>query len=74
MPATVTREKVQFKINLDNGTTATGDVKTVSVNLGTLSTTNYDVDKAIAIANLLEPCLTKTIYSLSEVITNSVEE
>lgn len=74
MPATVTRDKVQFKINLDNGTTSTGEVKTVSINLGTLSNSGYNVDKALAIADLLEPILTKTIYSLSEVITNKVEE
>ncbi len=74
MPATVTRDKVQFKINLDNGTDALGNVKTVSINLGNLSNTGYNVDKALAITDLLEPILTKTIYSLSEVITNKVEE
>lgn len=74
MPATVTPLKTQFKVNLDNGTTTTGDVKTVSITFPTLSQTGYDVDKAVAIADLLEPVLSKTIYSLSQIVTSTVEE
>ena len=74
MPATVTPTKTQFKVNLDNGTTATGEVKTVSMTFPALSQSGYDVDKAVAVANLLEPILTKTIYSLTQVVTSTVEE
>lgn len=72
MPATVTTEKVQFRINLDNGTDSQGNTKTVGVSLPKLSVTGYDVDKAVAIAMALDQLLSKTIYSMSEIKTNSV--
>lgn len=72
--ATVTVEKINFKINLDNGTDSSGQVKTVAVSLPTLSVSGYTDTGAIAIANALEPILTKTIYSFTKVVTNNVEE
>jgi len=72
--ATSTIEKINFKINLDNGTDSLGNVKTVAVSLPTLSVQGYNDAKAIAIADALEPILTKTIYSFTKVVTNNVEE
>ena len=73
--ATTTLEKVAVRINLNNGTDPeTGTVKTVSVSLGSLSTTGYDAAKALAVASAIEGCLSKTIYSVSEVRTSTLTE
>lgn len=50
---------------LNNGTDpSTGQIKTVSVSIGTLSNTvsDFNADKAIAVASAISNCLTKTLY------------
>lgn len=71
--ATSTLVKVLVKMNLNNGTDSQGNVKTVSVNLGSLNPTTYDADKALAIADKLEDILSKTIVSVSEVKTATIQ-
>ena len=65
--ATATLKKVSVNVKLDNGTDAAGNVKTVGVSLGTLSTSGFDANKVMAIVPLLEPCLTKSVYSVEKV-------
>ncbi len=74
MAVTSTLKKVSVNVKLDNGTDALGNVKTVSVNLGNLSVQNFDAAKAMAIVNLLEPCFTKTVYSVEKVEVSTLEE
>ncbi|MBQ3653676.1 MAG: hypothetical protein II954_04590 [Synergistaceae bacterium] len=74
MAATVTPTKVAVNLKLDAGTTASGDVKTVNVGLGKLSVQSFNADKALAIANLIEPCLSKSIYILEKVETSRIDE
>lgn len=71
--ATSTLVKVLVKMNLNNGTDSQGNVKTVSVNLGSLNPTTYDADKALAIADKLEDILSKTIVSVNEVKTATIQ-
>lgn len=73
--ATSTLEKIAVRMNLVNSTDpTTGEVKTVAVSLGSLSATNYNADKALAVASKIKNILTKTLYSVSEVRTSDISE
>ena len=69
--ASATLEKQQAYLRLNNGTSASGTIQTVSVSLGTLNASNWDADKALAVADKLEACLTKTIYQFQGVSTTT---
>ena len=45
---------------LSRGTTPSGTVQTTNVSIGTLDKDAWDAEKAMAIANLLEPCFALT--------------
>ena len=60
-------KKVSVNVKLNNGTDSQGNVKTVNVGLGTLSTTGFNADKALAVVSLLGPCLSKTVYAVEKV-------
>lgn len=64
MARTVSSVKVSCKLN--NGTSASGAIKTVSVGIGTLSVSGYDQSKAYAVALALSYCLNKTLVSVYE--------
>ena len=53
--------KISVGLKLDNGTTTTGAIKTVTVSLPAINKAAYDVDKVAAIIPLLVPVLSKTI-------------
>ena len=73
MAVTSTLNKIAVKMNLNNGTDPqTGEVNTVSVNLGSLNPETYDSAKAMAVAEAIAPCLTKTLYSVQEVRTSTL--
>ena len=64
-------EKVTINMILNNGMNyTTGEIKTVPIYLGTINPANYDPDKAMAIAQAIEPCLTKPLYHVQEVKTS----
>lgn len=64
---TVTAQRAYLRLN--DGTTVDGNVRVVSVGLGTLNPTGWDADKGLAIADKLENCLTKTMYAFEGVTT-----
>lgn len=66
--------KIQPRINLDNGTSASGNVMTVRTGFPTVSLSGYTDEKFYAVAEAVRPCLNHTIYSLDKVITYDVEE
>lgn len=69
--ATLTKRLLQMALN--NGSTSTGQVRTVNVSLGNVTTTDgYTDDKAVAIAMALMPCLDKTVYRINRIDTNSL--
>lgn len=72
MSATVTTTKVDLTAKLDNGTTTSGAVKTISQTLGAIDKDAYDADKAYAIGAALAPCLTKSIYALEQKVTSNI--
>lgn len=68
----VTRMPIKYQVRmlLNNGSDpTTGEIRTVSVNLGTLDTNEYDANKALAVASAVSQCLTKTLYRTQEVAT-----
>lgn len=67
-------ENIAVKMLLNNGTDAQGNTKTVSVNLGSLSTTGYDATKVLAVVDAVENCLSKTISAVQEVRTSLLSD
>ena len=59
--------KISVNVKLNNGTTASGSVKTVSVNLGNLKTTGFNAQKAMNVIDALTPCLDKAVYEVQKV-------
>ena len=70
--ATTTLTKVSVNMKLNNGQDAQGNTKLVSLSLGSLSKDNFNVDKALAVIGLLEPCLNKTIEAVEKVEISSI--
>ncbi|MBQ9388579.1 MAG: hypothetical protein IJR27_03890 [Synergistaceae bacterium] len=64
--AIATVKKVSVSVRLDNGTDSQGNVKTVNIQLGNMSETNFDDDKALAVVSVLGPCLSKTVVSVEK--------
>ncbi|MBQ7154659.1 MAG: hypothetical protein IJR85_03760 [Synergistaceae bacterium] len=61
MAITTTLNKVSVSLKLNNGTSAQGTTKTISISLGSLNKDTFNADKAMAIVELLEPCLDKAL-------------
>ena len=64
MATTETLSSVKCVCKLEDGETASGSIRTVNVNLGTLSPSSWDADKAMRIAGALTNVFSKTIYSV----------
>lgn len=83
MATSYTTTGINVKIKLNNGTSATGQVKTVSVNLGgssqkinvTAYTTdlNSSRDTVIALTTALAPLFSKSIYRVAEITEGEIE-
>ena len=58
-------QKQSVALKLNNGTKA-GVVQTVNLSLGSLDKDEWDADKAVAIIDLLEPCLSKSIEEIQK--------
>ena len=70
---TVTRLNVYVKLN--NGTKTDGTPKPLlSLSLGAIDKTAFDASKAMAIANLLEPCLEKTINTVEKYEVSTISD
>ena len=66
MAARTVTEKIAVNLKLNNGTSQTGSVKTLTVSMGKISLTGFDVDKAAAVAGLIEACLTNSVYEVQK--------
>ena len=55
MPAAIETYKIRVAIKLDNGTTTSGEKKTVSVSFPSINEKAFDADKALAITTALSP-------------------
>lgn len=61
--ASTTSQRVNIQLN--NGT-VDGKVRTLNVSLGSLDITGYDDQKAMNVANALEPCFEKNVYRIQK--------
>lgn len=59
-------------IALNNGTSASGAVQTVNVSLGQINKDAWDAQKAMNIAELLEPCMSKTLHAVMSTATSNL--
>lgn len=64
-----TVEKIAIGFLLNNGTSASGAVKTVKVNLGNLNKNTYTDQLALNMATLLQPCFNKTLVKIQKTTT-----
>ncbi|MBR0380802.1 MAG: hypothetical protein IJH62_09705 [Mogibacterium sp.] len=69
MTAITNDVSVKVQMMLNNGTTQTGQLKTVAVSIGKLNLTRFDADKAINIADAVSDVLAK---AMSEVRKTTV--
>ena len=65
-------QSVKVTIKVNNGYKESGEVKTANINLGSISKTNYDADKAYAITQAIAPCLAKALDSVVETKTSTL--
>ena len=73
MAVVETTQKMTAALALDDGTTAQGNIRTVSTTLGTLDPSAWDVQKAWNIMTALDNgLLTKSLVWGTHVITNQV--
>ncbi len=70
--AVSTIKTVSVSVKLENGHDSEGNMKYVSTSLGTVSKDNFDDDKALAIVELLKPCLAKTVGSTEKHVTSVI--
>lgn len=70
--------KVAIAVKLNNGTTASGAVSTLTVNLGSLNTAAFSDNvttanqKAMNIVALLGACTAKPVYTVQKVVTSTL--
>lgn len=64
MAVTETDRSIRVQMMLNNGTTQTGQIKTVAVSLGKISLTRYNATKAITIADAVSEMLAKDMAEL----------
>lgn len=64
--ATATLKKVSVSVKLDNGVDSEGNIKMVSLSLGSMDKDSFNADKALAIVSLLGPCLSKTVEAVEK--------
>ncbi len=74
MAVSETTEKEQCTMLLNNGRDEHGNVKTVRVNLGSLSREGWDAAKAVAVTNALSSCFSKTLYEVNHIRTSTITE
>lgn len=74
MAVTENATKFTVKLLLNNGTSSSGDVKTVSVSYPSINYNTYDAEKVLTIEGLLSPCLSKSVYTTQAIKYYSIED
>lgn len=70
--AVKTLKKVIARAMLENGTDSEGNVKLVSLSIGSIAKDSFDADKCLAIVTALRPCISKTVNSTETVETSTI--
>ena len=66
MAARTVTEKIAVNLLLNNGTTTSGQVKTIPISIGKINSTAFDADKVLAVASLIGDCLSKSVYEVQK--------
>ena len=74
MSVTTECKKISVAMKLNDGTTTTGAVKTVSLNLGSLNKAAFDADKVVNIVNALTPCFDRRLHTLEKTEVSELYE
>ena len=72
MAARTVTEKIAVNLKLNNGSTSTGAVRTITLSMGKMNEDAFDADKALAISRLIAACLTKSVYETVKVETSQI--
>lgn len=72
MSARVVTEKATVNLILNNGTSSTGAVRTLTLSMGKINQAAFDADKALAISSLIRNCLTHSVYKTVKVETSQI--
>ncbi len=72
MAATTILQKLAVNLKLNNGSTSTGTIKTVTVSMGKMSKTGFDAEKALAVSRLIAACLEKSVFETVKVETSQI--
>lgn len=70
--ATETLTAVKGNILLNNGTSASGKVMTITQSMGSLNKDTWDANKMAAILNVLAPLFAKSVYKVQGVKTYDI--
>jgi len=74
MPVTSTTTKLISRIVVNNGTTQAGNIKTANIAMPAVSVDNFDAAKVYAIAASVSQSLSKALYDIQAVGTESINE
>lgn len=76
MAVTEVMDKNVVQVRLNDGLDSHGNVKTVNLNLGSLSgsASDWDAQKAMNIIEALIPCLSKSVDSVYHVQSNLLQD
>ena len=77
MAITLTGKRTAISMKLNNGTDDKGNVKLLSLDLGSLKSADLstaDNQKAQNIINALKPCLSKVVYSVEKTHVDTMTE
>lgn len=74
MAAITETKSFSVVMKLNNGTTTTGAVKTLSVNLGSLNKTAFDANKVLNVVNALAPCFFRMLYIVEKIEVSQLSE
>ena len=72
--ATETLTAVKGNILLNNGTSSSGNVMTITQSMGSLNKDTWDVAKMAAILDVLAPLFAKSVYKVQGVKTYDISE
>lgn len=74
MAVTKALDKVKANMVMNTGTSASGTITTANVSIGTLDSSAWDAEKALAIMKKVKNCLSKAMYSAQAVETYTLSE
>lgn len=70
--ATETVKSVRVNVKLENGTDNEGNTVYVDLPLGNINKNTFNANRVISIVSVLEPCITRNIFSVEKITTSTI--